>query len=290
MRKWLTVISRYVDFLTGQPDPNYVFPDFTAALGAYAAQLFQYPYLDLGFDLPDPVPADLLLPFGQFITKYSLEALVPFAWIWCQGIGDLLRTPTIYIMKYLGLSSLQSLGEGFLTTSLHDNSLLYLSAQTILGSNVLYNSTMLAVKRSNDHVQTVIQQGSKITLIQSSQLVVAIPPTVENTKVFDTTHQENRLFSQFTYSEYFTALLRNTGIPDTTRLSNVSPGVPFSLAPPPNIYAIDQTGVSGLVAVTYISTTPTTGDEIADLVVGQIKNVQIEGKGDSNPVYVYFLL
>ncbi|KAE9363091.1 FAD dependent oxidoreductase family protein [Stipitochalara longipes BDJ] len=282
-----SVVNTYVDFLTSQPDPSYVFPDFTAALGAYAAQLIQYPYLDFGFDLPSPVPSDLLLPFDQFITKYSLDALVPFVWIWCQGIGDLLNTPTIYVMKYLGLSSLQSLETGFLTTALHDNSLLYLSAETILGGNVLYNSTVLAVKRTDDYVQTVIQQGSKITLIQSSQLIVAIPPTVENMEVFDSTHQENRLFKQFTYSEYFTALLRNTGIPDTVRLSNVSPGVSFSLAPPPCIYAIDQTGVSGLVAVTYISTAPTQGDEIADLVVQQIKSVEFEGKADVEEEALY---
>lgn len=210
--------------------------------------------------------------------------MVPFAWIWCQGIGDLLATPTIYIMKYLGLSSLQSLQEGFLATALHDNSLLYLSAERVLGSNVLYNSTILAVKRTNDYVQTVIKQGSKTTLIKSSQLIVAIPPTVQNMKVFDSTHQENRLFSQFTYSEYFTALLRGTGIPDTVSLSNVSPGANFSLPLPPNVYAVGQTGVSGLVAVTYVSTTATVGDEIANLVVEQIKNVQVEGKGVSEPV------
>ena len=44
------------------------------ALAAYAAQLARYPYLDAGFDLPYPVPSDLLLPFGDFVKKDSLES------------------------------------------------------------------------------------------------------------------------------------------------------------------------------------------------------------------------
>jgi hypothetical protein len=127
--------------------------------------------------------------------------MVPFTWLFCQGIGELVSTPTVYVMKYFGLSSLQGLETGFLASALHDNSLLYLSAQAILGANVLYNSKILAIKRDNEGVQVVIQQSSKLTLIHSSQLVVAIPPTVDNMKPFDTTHQENRLFKQWTYSE-----------------------------------------------------------------------------------------
>jgi hypothetical protein len=99
-------------------------------------------------------------------------------------------------MKYFGLSFLQGQETGFLTSALHDNSLLYLSAQKILGSNVLYNSMILVIKRDDEGVQVAVQQGAKITLIQSSKLVVAIPPTVDNMKPLDTTHQENRLFKQ----------------------------------------------------------------------------------------------
>lgn len=211
--------------------------------------------------------------------------MVPFAWGFAQGIGDLLGMPTVYVMKYLGLSSLQDLSTGFLVTALHDNSLLYLSAQSILGSSVLYNSAILSVERNNNGVQVVIQQGPKLTLIKSSQLVVAIPPTLDNLKPFDTTHEENRVFKQFKHTEYFTALLRNTGIPPNTSLTNLSPGAPFDLPSPPFLYNIGQTGVPGLVSATYISTTATTGNTIPDTIIDQIKKLQIPGKGPSEPVF-----
>ncbi len=204
-----------------------------AALAAYGEQVAQYPYLEFGWDLPDPVPADLLLPFGEFVKKYSLDALFPFIWLFTEGIGDILNKPTVYVFKYLSLSTLESLQSGFLTTALHDNSLLYLSAQKILGSDVLYNSTILDVQRDNNGVQVVVKQDSKLTLIKSDQIVVAIPPKLDNLNGFDLTDQEAGLFKQFTSIEFFTSLLRNTGIPSNITLTNVSPGAPTTSLPHP---------------------------------------------------------
>jgi hypothetical protein len=81
--------------------------------------------------------------------------------------------------------------------------------------------------------------------------------------------------------------MRNTGIPSTISLTNISPSSPFSILSPPSIYTIGQTGVDDLIAVTYISTAPTFGNEIADLVVEQVRNVQFEGKeeGEGEPGY-----
>jgi len=278
--------SQFADFKTGKFDPTFSPGDMPTALAAYAALVAQFPFLDFGWVLPDPVPADLLLPFGQFAKKNTLDAMVPFVWYFAQGIGDILSIPTVYVMKYLGISSLTDLETGFLVTALHDNSLLYLSAQSILGSDVLYNSTILSVQRDNDGVRVVVQEGSKLTLIKSSQIVVAIPPTLDNLRRFDTTHEENRIFKQFKHTEYFTALLRNTGIPsNVSSLTNVSPGAPFSLPSPPSLYSIDQTGVPGLVSATYISTTPTVGNTIPEAMISQIKKVVVPGKGPSDPVF-----
>jgi hypothetical protein len=83
------VTSEFVDFRTGKVVPGFSPSDPTAALGAYAAQAAKYPYLDAGFDLPDPVPADLLLPFGDFAVKFNLSAAVNTIFQFNQGIGDL---------------------------------------------------------------------------------------------------------------------------------------------------------------------------------------------------------
>ncbi|KAL8750464.1 MAG: hypothetical protein Q9184_006416 [Pyrenodesmia sp. 2 TL-2023] len=59
------VSTKYVDFQTGQtatPKQG----DLLAAWDAFQRQVAKYPYLDQSLDsVPFPVPADLLLPFGN---------------------------------------------------------------------------------------------------------------------------------------------------------------------------------------------------------------------------------
>lgn len=88
-------VSTYMDYQTGKVVSNYTPSDPTAALGAYAEQLAKYPYVELGFDLPYPVPADLLLPFGDFVTKYNLEDMMGLLFTFAQGLGNLLTQTTV---------------------------------------------------------------------------------------------------------------------------------------------------------------------------------------------------
>ncbi|CAF1270632.1 unnamed protein product [Didymodactylos carnosus] len=67
------VVSEYFDFRTGNIDSGYAPSDPTAALAAYRRQLAKYPYLKHGFDLPYPVPSDLLLTFGDFVANGKIE-------------------------------------------------------------------------------------------------------------------------------------------------------------------------------------------------------------------------
>ena len=62
-----------------------------AAIQKYAAEVAKYPGVQAGFTLTYPVPEDLLLPFGQFVEKYSLGALVLTVFAICQGYAPLLK-------------------------------------------------------------------------------------------------------------------------------------------------------------------------------------------------------
>lgn len=124
----------YVDFRTGKNVTGYVPVNPTAAFGRYAAQLAKYPSLNTpGWVLPDPVPADLLKPFGDFVTKYDLGDAVLTINEYCEGFGNILTIPALYILKYFGLSVLEGSQTGFLTTARMDNSELYEKARTELG-------------------------------------------------------------------------------------------------------------------------------------------------------------
>ena len=127
----------YVDFRTGKNVTDYVPADPTGAFGAYGAQLANYPFLNTpGWHLPDPVPADLLLPFGDFVDKYQLGDAVFIINQFAQGFGDVLTIPTLYILKYFGQGVLQGAQTGFLTTARHNNGELYEKARAELGGRL----------------------------------------------------------------------------------------------------------------------------------------------------------
>lgn len=174
------VKSEYVDFQTGRiatPKQG----DLFGAWDAFQAQVAKYPFLDYSLDsVPFPVPADLLLPFGQFITKYNLQDAVPYLSLYGQGWGNFVTLPTLLAIKYFPPSffspaSLYNGGLGALAAK--DNSLIYEKATKELGSNALLSSTVLSMDRSAaDLVKITVQTPSGKKLIRAKKLISAIPP------------------------------------------------------------------------------------------------------------------
>ena len=244
------VTTKYVDFQTGKAVNEYTPPNATAALGAYAAQLAKYPYLysdqSLGH-IPQPVPADLLLSFGDFIEKYSLQDAVVLLSTYGQGLGNILKLPALYVLKLNGPDILRGLQIGFLTTKRHDNSELYEKAQAELGTDALLNSHVLAMDRSNgDHTKILIQTPAGRKLIRTKKIVSTIPPILSNLQGFDLDNYEAPLFSQFKYHSYYVGILNNSGIPDNLSLVNVGTNTPYNLPVLPAAYDIFPTSAPGL--------------------------------------------
>ena len=124
----------YDDFRTGQQVIGYTPSNPTAGFGAYGAQLAKYAFLNApGYNLPDPVPEDLLIPFGDFIKKYNIESAVFIINQYAQGFGNLLDVPSLYVLKYFGAGVLAGFQNGFLATVRGDNSELYEKAGKELG-------------------------------------------------------------------------------------------------------------------------------------------------------------
>ncbi|KAI9824477.1 MAG: hypothetical protein M1826_007340 [Phylliscum demangeonii] len=246
------VVSQNVNFRTGQPIPDGPPENITNALLAYGEQAAKYTYLNAGFYLPDPVPADLLLPFGEFVTKYGVEAAVPLIAEYAQGFGNLLRQPTLYLIKYFDYALLQQIQTGFLTTARRDNSELYDRAQAELGADALLRTQVLAIDRDAPGcVKVVVQTPAGIKLIAATKLLISIPPKLENLRAFDLDARERSLFKQWRSSGYYTGLLRNTGIPANVTLNNNDPSNTDALPDLPGLYMLAQTGVPGLIDVKY---------------------------------------
>jgi len=279
------IVTEFVDFRTGKVVTGYSPSDPTAAFGAYAAQLAKYPYLETGFDLPDPVPEDLLMPFGDFVTKYGLAAAVSPIFEVAQGVGDFLTRPTIYVMKLVGLGVLQGIETGFLTTARHDNSELYQNAQAALSAaGALLLSRIVSTERGDGgRAKIVVSTPSGWKLIKAKKILLTIPPTLKNLAHFDLDTTERSLFDQFSTTGYYTALIRNSGIPDNTGVQNTGKNTLYSLPALPGIYTTDPTGVPGLQHVFYGSFTPLSDDEVKDDIVASIQRLRTAGTVSTTP-------
>jgi hypothetical protein len=268
----------YVDLTTGKVVAGYSPPDPTAALEAFAAQAFQYSYLPAGYDLPNPVPADLLLPFGDFIAKYGIQDAVPVIFTFGYGVGDFLAVPTLYVLQNFGIPQLESLATAsYLTTARHDNSELYQKAAALLGSSVLYKSTLVRAERHVNGLHHItVQTPTGLKLIKAKKLLMTIPPILDNLIPFELDHHEHTVFKQWQYTTYYTGIVRN-GIPVNVSISNTAATAPLHIPTSPFIDNFDYSGIPDLHTFATISDSPQTLAQVEDLITSEICRMQSSG-------------
>ncbi|KAL8856755.1 MAG: hypothetical protein Q9178_006713 [Gyalolechia marmorata] len=285
------VTTEPVDFRTGEIVKGYAPPNGTAAYRAYAVQLAKYPFLDLSLgNIPQPVPADLLLSFGDLIKKYSLQDAIPQFYSYGQGFGNILNLPALYAFKYFNVNNFQTA----LTTTGSDNSKLYRKAQAELGADALLNSNILAMDRSDpDLVEILVKTPSGRKLVKAKKILSTIPPLFSNLRGFDLDATELPLFKQYMYHTYYAGLLNNSGIPDTRQLQNVGIDTPYNLPILPAAYYISPTKIPGLHF--FQAGTPETevlsSRQIQAEVVASIKRMRAVGtlpSTNATPNYAIF--
>jgi hypothetical protein len=145
------------------------------------------------------------MPFEDWDTKYSLQALIPTIFSFASGHRNLLREPTIYVLKLFNADIIRDLRIGFLATTAKDNSLLYEKVTSHLGPNVLLKQTIVAVDRPDPNEVKVLVKGEagELTLLKSCMLLGTIPPKLDNLSGRDLSAEEVSLFGQFTNSGYY---------------------------------------------------------------------------------------
>jgi hypothetical protein len=244
----------YADLSSGKPTIGYPSADPTSALLKYAGLLQQWPYLAVGYNLTYPVPDDLLLPFGDFVTKYDLSAALPVIFTFAQGLGNFLKEPTLYVIQNFGLLHLQALqSNGFVIPVSHYNHEVYDKALAHLGSDVLLSSKVLQTCRDvNGMDMVLVKTPAGTKLIKAKALLVTIPPTTKSLQAFDLDHKEWSVFSQFKSKAYFGTLIRNSGIPDNTSLVNAAANTQYHIPREPFVTTIDYTGLPGLHRANYV--------------------------------------
>lgn len=264
----------YADFRTGEAVAGYAPPEPTA-LEAYFAILQQYPYLAAGYDLPDPVPAELLQPWGDFAAANGLTSIMQIIAQYAEGFADFLQTPTLYILKYFGLNVLEDIFAGdFLSTPNHDNSALYEAATTYLGENALLNTTVVASSRGTDGVELLAVGPEGPVTIRAGKIVITAPPLPGQLAAFSLDTTELALFSRFRQGNYYTGLVRLPGVPDSTNVANIGADTPYNLPTLPAIYNLSPSSVPGLFDVKFGSNDPLTDVRVCTTILEQLGRLQ----------------
>jgi hypothetical protein len=247
--------TTYVDFRTGKT-VDYT-PVAPSALPAYYQEISRFGPIDTIHDLPDPVPAELVAPFGDFVAKHDLGSIVPLAFAYGQGIGDLLGMPAFYGINLFGQGVVgKLLGGGYVTTAAGDNSLLYERATDYLGDNVLLSTRAERIERTRSGVRVLVNGPQGPQLIEARKLVVTVPPLVRNLGAVDLDGTERSLLGKFSSGAYYTAVVRLSGLPAGVGLNNVAAETPFNLPPLPGLYMVGPSPIPGLYNVKYGSLTP----------------------------------
>lgn len=190
----------YLDFAAGTAATNYTaLSDVQVgeAMAAYAAILAaNYSYLADGFYLPDPVPRELLKPFGQFAEENGLQDMVFLSSVYDQP-EETWKQPTLYQFMNMRVSLVKAIigPSNFVTTP--DNSVLYEKAAELLGDKVLYNSTAAKVERSDGGVSVTVSAPDGTLRISAKKLLFATYPVLENFAGWDLSAEDLALFAKF---------------------------------------------------------------------------------------------
>ncbi|KAF1955402.1 hypothetical protein CC80DRAFT_94348 [Byssothecium circinans] len=288
--------SQSVDFRTGKiiqglPAANQT--AIGAALQRYAAVLQKYPQLEGGFYLPDPVPEDLYMPFGQFVQKYDIADAVQFIFGITSAFGDILELPALQQFRTLSLSLIATT-TNFQTSSVMNNSLLFekATAELLAAKSLLLSSRVLATERVSQSgcVRVLVDTPKGRKLIVAKKLLMTIPPTPAALAAFDTNQDELSVFNQLQAVGYYTSIIRNAG-PANVTLQNLALDKPYALPPMPAIYNVNPTVNPSLSQVFYgtkvgqlLSDAEAKAAIIADLKRYQVAN----GLPSTEPEFVAF--
>jgi hypothetical protein len=253
-----------------------------AGLERYAAFLAQYPELNSGMFLPDPIPEDLTMPFGDFVIKYGIEATVQTMFSTNQGIGDILSAPVVENARVNALGLVAQLAANSLvSTARRNNSELYGKAQAELldADSLLLSSEVVHSVRKESGVELVVKTPDGVKLICAKKLLITIPPKLDILAPFGLQKQERDVFGKLINAGYYAALVKSTGLPEDLFIYNYAPDTPYNLPPIPGIYLMQPTAIPGVKAIYYRSkvsnsTYPLSDDFVKGEIVAGIKRLQ----------------
>ena len=288
--------SQFVDFRSGLPVTAYspTQEELGAAFGTYLQLLTtRFSFLGQnGYRLPGPgdVLDDLLLPFGQFVGKYGLNAILPTFFLYEQGFGPLLEATTLYVLKNMSAQVVSAaLSGGFLAVPA-GTSALYQAASAELQGDILFGARVSRVERATRSagesdrsgggaICIRVQSAGGLRVVHAKKLLVTAPPLPSNLRSLDLDSVEAETFSRFMPNYYWTAVAEIEGGSPEVSLINAAPDTSFNLPPLPGIYSIGPSVVPGLFDIKYGSDRELRDDRVRRAIASDVERVNVPGMG-----------
>ncbi|KAJ5933643.1 hypothetical protein N7454_005972 [Penicillium verhagenii] len=271
-----TATTEYIDFNTGKL-LNFTAPAILTQVDAIAKFLEVIdPWESMlrpgywNFPEPNDIPADLLIPFGEFLTKYDAEDAAPLIYASTGlGLGNMSEATTLFALQAFGWEMARAiLGEMALYKPVSGgNQALYNAIEKDLGDDVLYSSTVVSSRRTDSGVHLTVRNHltGELTNIAARRLLVAIEPSERNMEPLDLSPSEWNTLSKFDFSNEFCGLVDNAVFNTSLLYSNL----PSSAAPDnvlvfqeePMVQSFEYSGLDHLFRVMIIGNKTTTTAE-----------------------------
>lgn len=246
----------------------------------YAAALNNYPYLEDLVDLPNDIPDDLLLTWPEFAKKHKLSSGSTQGGLsWPATPGNPLDTTALAIFNDGNNVELEEFSGAAVHNANHDNSEIYVNALAELKSNVLLESSIIAAKRgstSKSGVQLVANTPSGKKLIKAKQLIIAMPPVLDNTKYLGLDKQEHAILSKLSGKNYYGGVVNNTGLKEGIAYTNAGVDTQYHVASLPGVVEIAPSSSSDYFFYWYNTVEAKTQAEVEDATRSTIKWLQTE--------------
>lgn len=243
------------------------------------------PWFENGYFQTGEVPEDLLLPFGEFLTKYdlsdSLGILRNLLWL-----SDPLNTPTWHVMAVVGEPQIKAFGLGLLGPSFkwpasYSSETLFDNVLDAMRDDVLLESTVVSSQRSTDAgVNLTVQTGSdgQQRAVRAKRLLVAATPSPDNTAPWDLDAAEADLFGRFAWERLYVGVIGNTSLPeDVTGIRNApddsSGASSFYLPSGSFCDAIQRNDGRDLFETRVIGTADLSADDARALITQSMSNI-----------------
>jgi hypothetical protein len=199
--------------------------------------------------------------------------MVNTAFLFGQGIGDLLRMPTVYVMKLVSTQVLTTVfGGGFIHPP-DGIAALYDRAAEQLGDDVLLGANVEHVDRHRGGVTLHVRTDRGQREVRCKQLLVTVPPTLDNLRVLDLDALEASTFARFRSNFYWAVVARLSGVPAGLSIGNAGANTLYHLPPLPGTYGAQATAVPGVWDIKYGSTTWLPDAEVKRRVVADIQRL-----------------